>query len=211
ATLDIKDMFFMIPLQDNDKDQFAFTWKGTQYTFSRLPQGYKHSPTIAQNALATVLLELPDLPGVTVYQYIDDVLIAEEDTEKVGQAMETIQKKLTALGLDIPPSKCQGLAQKVKFLGVSWFKGAASVPSDTLGKIEWGQKPASKRELQQVLGTLGYWRKHISGFSIIAHPLYNLIKKGRSWEWGEQHEIALDSLVKGLRLFQQLGPMHPAD
>lgn len=94
--------------------------------------------------------------------------------------MENLQEKLTALGLDIPPSKRQGPAQEVKFLGVWWFKGAASVPPDTLEKIEQGQKPTSKRELQQVLGTLSYWCKHIPGFSIIAHPLYNLVKRGRS-------------------------------
>ena len=33
-----------------------------------------------------------------------------------------------------PDSKCQGPAQEVKFLGVWWIKGAASVPQDTLKK-----------------------------------------------------------------------------
>ncbi|NWI62347.1 TF29 protein, partial [Todus mexicanus] len=211
ATLDIKDMFFMIPLQEHDKSQFAFTWKGVQYTFNRLPQGYKHSPTIAHNALAKVLAEVSSSPDVMVYQYIDDILIGGENPEEVKQAMENIREKLTALGLDIPPSKCQGPAQEVKFLGVWWIKGAASVPPDTLEKIEHGQNPASKKELQQTLGTLGYWRKHIPGFSVIAHPLYNLLKGGKSWEWTEQHETALNLLVKELRLFQQLGPLHPVD
>ena len=210
ATLDIKEMFFMIPLQEQDKDQFAFTWKGIQHTINRLPQGYKHSPTIAHNALMKILADIPHLPSVTVYQYMDDILIGGEKPEEVRHAMENIQEKLTALGLHIPPSKCQGPAQEFKFLGVWWIKGAASVPLDTLEKIEHGQNPASKKELQ-VLGTSNYWCKHIPGSSIIAHPLYNLLKKGRSWEWTEQHEIALDLLIKELSLFQQLGPVHPGD
>ncbi|GAB0208371.1 pol-like protein ENS-3 [Grus japonensis] len=211
ATLDVKDMFFMIPLQEHDKAQFAFTWKGIQYTFNRLPQGYKHSPTIAHNALAKVLSEIPSPQGITIYQYIDDILIGGENSEEVGHTMEGIQEKLITLGLDIPPSKCQGPAQEVKFLGVWWIKGAASIPPNTLEKIEHGQNPSSVKDLQQVLGTLGYWCKHIPGFSIIARPLYNLLRKGKSWEWTKQHETALELLIRELRLFQQLGPLHPTD
>ena len=55
AVLDVKDMFFMVPLQEKDKEKSAFTWKGIQDTFNRLPQGYKHSPTIAHAALAKFL------------------------------------------------------------------------------------------------------------------------------------------------------------
>ncbi|KFQ41576.1 hypothetical protein N333_04379, partial [Nestor notabilis] len=211
AALDVKDMFFMIPLLEQDKAQFAFTWKGIQYTFNRLPQGYKHSPTIAHNALAKVLAEIPVPPGNTVYQYIDDILIGGENRESVKDTMKNIQKTLVELGLEIPDSKCQAPAQEVKFLGVWWVKRAASIPQDTLENLEHGQNPSNVKELQQVLGALAYWCKHIPGFSIIARPLYSLLKKGKVWEWTEQHTDALELLIEELRLFHQLGPIHPTD
>lgn len=34
AVIDVKDMFFMVPLQPEDQDCFAFTWEGQQYTFT---------------------------------------------------------------------------------------------------------------------------------------------------------------------------------
>ncbi|RMC19973.1 hypothetical protein DUI87_00818 [Hirundo rustica rustica] len=46
ATIDIANAFFSIPLAAECKAQFAVTWKGIQYTWNRLPQGWKHSPTI---------------------------------------------------------------------------------------------------------------------------------------------------------------------
>lgn len=55
AVLNTKDMIFMVPLQEQDKPHFAFTWEGVQYTFNRLPQGYKRSPTIAHGALVELL------------------------------------------------------------------------------------------------------------------------------------------------------------
>lgn len=48
AELDVKGMVFMVPLQEEDKRKLAFTWDGIQFTLNRPPQGYKHSPTIAQ-------------------------------------------------------------------------------------------------------------------------------------------------------------------
>ncbi|NXT86249.1 POL5 protein, partial [Zapornia atra] len=166
-----------IPLQEEDKPQFAFTWEGVQYTFNRLPQGYKHSPTIAHNALARILKEIDIPDGISVYQYIDDILIGGDNQETVKGAFNQILSTLTSLGLEIPYAKCQGPSQEVKFLGVWWCGGAIAVPADTLEKIEAGKAPENKKELQQILGTLSYWRKHVPGFSIIARSLYKLIKK----------------------------------
>ncbi|KAF1671403.1 hypothetical protein FQV07_0012273, partial [Pygoscelis papua] len=38
--------------------------------------------------------------------------------------------------------------------------GDAAIPPDTLSKIEQLQMPQSRKELQ-LMGTLGYWRKHV--------------------------------------------------
>ncbi|KAK4826224.1 hypothetical protein QYF61_006265 [Mycteria americana] len=117
ATLDVKDMFFMIPLRKEDKPQFAFIWEETQYTFNQLPQGYKHSPTIAHNALAKLLDAVEVLSGICMYQYTDDILVGGDNKDQVGQVAKAIWNLLTKNGLDILPSKCQGPGQGVKFLG----------------------------------------------------------------------------------------------
>ncbi|NXS64171.1 TF29 protein, partial [Brachypteracias leptosomus] len=169
------------------------------------------SPTIAHNASAKVLAEIPIPSDNTVYQYIDDILIGGNNQESVKDTMEKIRGTLIELGLEVPDSKCQGPDQGVKFLGVWWINGAASSPQDTLEKIEQGQNPFNVKELQQILGALGYWRERIPGFSIIARPLCGLLRKGKSWEWTQQRTSALELLRKELRLFQQLGPIHPTD
>lgn len=57
-------------------DRFAFPGEGQQHTFTRLPQGYKHSSTLAQHALAQELEKIPKPDPVAVYQYMDDILVA---------------------------------------------------------------------------------------------------------------------------------------
>ncbi|NXA98904.1 POK8 protein, partial [Melanocharis versteri] len=118
ATIDVKDMFFMVPLQPEDQDQFAFTWGGQQYTFTRLPQGYKHSPTLAHHALAKELEKIPVQKGVKVYQYIDDILIGGNQKEDVETTQDNIITHLESLGLEVPPEKIQTPSEEVKFLGI---------------------------------------------------------------------------------------------
>lgn len=93
-----------------------------------------YSLTISHNALAEVLVEILIPPDITLYQYIDNNLIGGDDQESVRDTMKNICETLIELGLEILESKCQGLAQEVKFLGVWWIKGATSVPMDTLKK-----------------------------------------------------------------------------
>lgn len=110
-----------------------------------------------------------------MYQYIDDILIGEDNREQVRLVAETVRKLLIKAGLGVPASKCQGPGQEIKFLGTWWIAGAIAVPEDTMSNTKKGQTPRNKTELQQLLGTLGYWKKHIPGFSVIARPLYDLL------------------------------------
>jgi hypothetical protein len=40
----------------------------------------------------------------------------------------------------------------------------------------------------------GYYRKFIAGFSAIARPLTNLLKKENEWRWTEQEQASFDFL-----------------
>lgn len=131
ATIDVKDMFLMIPIQPEDMDRFAFTWEGQQYTFTRLTQGYKHSPTLAHHALAKELEKIPKPDTVAVYQYIDDILVGGEEIEEVGELQQNIISHLESLDLKIPQEKIQKPSQEVKFLGIWWRCGSTCIPPDT--------------------------------------------------------------------------------
>ncbi|OWK55368.1 Gag-Pol polyprotein [Lonchura striata] len=71
ATIDITNAFFSIPLAAECRPQFAFTWRGVQYTWNRLPQGWKHNPTIC-HGLIQAALEKSEAPEHL--QYIDDII-----------------------------------------------------------------------------------------------------------------------------------------
>lgn len=66
--------------------------------------------------------------------------------------------------------------------------------------------PSNKKELQQALGTLGFWQAHIPGFGIIARPLCDLLKNCATWEWTVVLE-AFSLLIRNVSEYKAMGPV----
>jgi len=62
--------------------------------------------------------------------------------------------------------------------------GVEVQPEKTSAVEEW-PVPCTLRELRSFLGLCSYYRKFIWSFSLIAEPLYELTRKGRSFCWTE--------------------------
>ncbi|RMC16677.1 hypothetical protein DUI87_06616 [Hirundo rustica rustica] len=120
ATIDIANAFFSIPLAAECRAQFAFTWRGVQYTWNRLPQGWKHS-LIIYRGLIQAALENSEAPERV--QYIDDIIVWGNTAGEVLEKREKIIQILLKAGFAIKRSKVKGPAQEIQFLGVKWQDG----------------------------------------------------------------------------------------
>ncbi|GAB0206423.1 hypothetical protein GRJ2_003107900 [Grus japonensis] len=132
ATMDIANAYFSIPLAAECRPQFAFTWRGVQYTWNRLPQGWKHSPTICHGLIQTAL-EKGEAPEHL--QYIEDITVWGNSAEEVSEKGKKIIQILLQAGFAIKPSKVKGPAQEIHILGIRWHDGRRQIPMDVINKI----------------------------------------------------------------------------
>jgi hypothetical protein len=58
--------------------------------------------------------------------------------------------------------------------------------------------PTNPTEVQAFLGLAGYYQKFVEGFSSIARPLTQLLKKDKKFEWTEKCEQSFQELKKRL-------------
>ncbi|KAK1342527.1 hypothetical protein QTO34_015292 [Cnephaeus nilssonii] len=124
TVLDLKDAFFCLPLGPQSQPIFAFEWtdpeegESGQLTWTRLPQGFKNSPTLFDEALNQNLKKYRHShPGVTLLQYADDLLLATGDQEKCQQATLDLLVMLDQLGYRVSAKKAQLCSSKVTYLG----------------------------------------------------------------------------------------------
>lgn len=146
-------MFFMAPIQEEDKPKSAFPWEGTQSTFTCLAQGYEHPPTIAHNALAE-LQQIKTQEGVQVYQYID-VLVGGEEESAVRTTAQDIWNRLNGEGIEVPPAKSQSPSKEAEFLGAWGVAGQAVIPDETITKLDAISTPTTEKEPQKILRDTG--------------------------------------------------------
>ncbi|GAB0206700.1 hypothetical protein GRJ2_003135600 [Grus japonensis] len=204
ATMDIANAFFSIPLAAECRPQFAFTWRGVQYTWNQLPQGWKHSPTICHGLIQTAL-EKSDAPEHL--QYIDDIIMWGNKAEEVFEKGKRVIQILLKAGFMIKKSKVKGPAQEIQFLGIKWQDGHHHVPMDVVNKIATMSPPANKKETQAFLGLVGFWRMHIPGYSQLVSPLYRVTRKKNYFEWGLEQQQAFEQIKQEIARAVALGPV----
>ncbi|RMC02457.1 hypothetical protein DUI87_20850 [Hirundo rustica rustica] len=119
TVIDLKDAFFCIPLALESRKYFAFEWENPdtgrrrQLTWSRLPQGFKNSPTIFGNQLARELEEwkttqvtVPSMFYV-VLQYVDDIFLAAMERDICSQLTISLLNMLGQGGYRVSRDKAQ--------------------------------------------------------------------------------------------------------
>ena len=105
TVLDLKDAFFAIPLAPQSQPLLAFErtdpeeGKVGQLTWTRLPQGFKNSPTLSNEALHQDLEPFQiSKPQVTLLQYVDEILLVAPSNSECLSATKELLSLLQKLG-----------------------------------------------------------------------------------------------------------------
>ncbi|KFP92738.1 hypothetical protein N329_01682, partial [Haliaeetus albicilla] len=192
-TTDIANAFFSIPLAAACQPRFAFTWRGVQYTWNRLPQGWKHSPTICHGLIQTALGKGEALEHL---QYTDDIIIRGDTAEKGFEKGKKIIQIFLKASFATKEGEVKGFALEIQFLGMKWLGGCCQIPMDMIGKIAAMSSSTNKKETQAFLGVVGFWRMHIPNYSLIVSPLYQVTWKNYDFKWGPEQQQAFEQIKR---------------
>ncbi|XP_058044541.1 uncharacterized protein LOC131201024 [Ahaetulla prasina] len=224
SVIDLKDAFFTIPIHHQSQHLFAFEWESPitgrkqQYTWTRLPQGFKNSPTLFGAALARDLEALEIPPPDVVLQYVDDLLVTGTSEDVCWENTSLLLHLLQDLGYKASKKKAQLVLPKVRYLGYDIQQGSRTLAHERKEAICQLPVPKNRKELRGFLGAAGFCRIWIPNFAILAKPLYEATKgadkEPLKWEKGEQQSftnlklaltqaptLALPDLEKPFQLF----------
>ena len=115
-----------------------------------------------------------------VVVFIDDILIYSRSEEEHKEHLRAVLQRLHEHQLYAKFSKCEFWLKQVGFLGhVLSAEGIAVDPSKVKDMLDW-LPPTTVTQIRSFLGLAGYYLRFIEGFSKIAKPMTELLKRIRS-------------------------------
>ena len=177
SCIDLANAFFCVPVHEESRELFAFTYEGQQMTYSVLPMGFVDSPSIFNHVLRQQLLTLSLPEDVLLLQYVDDILLAAKDEKSIMDATKLVLEFLAQKGFKVSKSKLQIGRQRVTFLGRVVTPTGLEMTSSQKTNISKYSKPTTVKDMMKFLGLINYSKNFIPGFSDAVAPLRALITK----------------------------------
>ena len=133
-----------------------------------------------------------------VVVYLNDILIFADNEAKLEQLTHKVLQCLLNLNLFLRPEKCSFNKTAVKYLGIIIFEGELCMDPVKLAAIKQWPRPKTVKDIQKFSGFCNFYCRFIKAYSELAHPLFNLTKKGTPFLWTERHDQAFKGLQAAL-------------
>ncbi len=195
-TLDMKDAYFQILLDEESRDLTTFSDGVTLYRFRRLPFGLNCSPAIFSCKMASLLNSL--LKEGSFRNYLDNVILMAPDFDTFGGRLEQLFDLLAQNRVKLTLSKCSFALKEVTFIGHRISAEGSRPDPKNVESISSMKAPTSVKEVRRFLGMCVFYRKHVPLFAKIATPLSNLTKAQVKFSWTEACQQAFERLKRSL-------------
>lgn len=195
SVLDLKSGYHQILLDPATKEKTTFVTHSGQYQFLRLPFGLSNAPASFMSLMAHVF---KGMTFQSVLCYLDDILVFSKDFESHLLHLQEVFDRLRTAKLKLHPKKCSFGLPKVLYLGHYLSAKGIEVDQTKVKLVEDYPRPKTQKDVRAFLGLAGYYRRFIQGFSIIANPLHQMLRKDVEFLWDVHCEEAFSTLKNAL-------------
>ncbi|WUR05035.1 endonuclease [Vairimorpha necatrix] len=171
--LDATSGFHQIPLQEEDKEKTAFSYRGKLYEFNRMPFGLCNAPATFQRAMDNIFRKENHN---FVIPYLDDIIIYSRNKEEHKKHVRIVLGKIRAANLSLNKKKCKFFRSEIKILGNVIGNGIIKVDETRIKDIQAYPIPTTIKELRSFLGMANYCRDFVTKMAEITGPLYDVLK-----------------------------------
>ncbi|GFU17766.1 retrovirus-related Pol polyprotein from transposon 17.6 [Trichonephila clavipes] len=115
STIDLKNGFFHVEMEESSKKFTSFVTHNGQYEFNKVPFGLCNSPSVFQRFINHVFRDF--LKEGIVIIYMDDIIIPSSDELDGLNRITRVLKTASEYGLELNLKNCNSLKSKIEFLG----------------------------------------------------------------------------------------------
>ncbi|KAK1687113.1 hypothetical protein QYE76_047961 [Lolium multiflorum] len=183
-------MYHQLKIRASDIPKTAFTTRYGLYEYNVMSFGLTNAPAYFMNLMNKIFMNFLDK---FVVVFIDDILIYSKTEEEHEQHLEIILETLRQHKLYAKFSKCEFWLKEVGFLGHILSQEELPWTPQKSRPLQNG-KSQPLTEVRAFLGLAGYYRRFVEGFSSIARPMTQLLKKDKKFDWTDKCEESFQKL-----------------
>ena len=192
--IDLRWGYNNVRIKEGDEWKAAFMTPEESFEPTVMFFGLMNSPAMFQAMMNELLRDLTNTGKVAVF--IDDVIVGTETEEGHDELVAEVIKRLEENVLYVKLEKCKWKVREVEFLRVViGLEGIKMEKEKVKGVLEW-LTPKCVKDVQKFLGLANYYCRFIEGFTMVARPLHDMVKKDKKWEWTEKQEETFKELKK---------------
>ena len=180
-------------LSEKARLKMVFVSSYGKWEFKRCPFALAQAPAYFQRLISKVLFRFDFSFG-----YLDDILYFSHDMATHLQHLRCLFDRLRTAALKLKEIKCNFLRKHIQYLGHT-VSGEGIMPLlEKLSSIKRMLPPKTSKEIKQFLGLIGYYRKFVPRFSVLARPLNALTRKNTEFEWTQKSQESFKLLKTSL-------------
>ena len=195
SKIDLRTGYHQLKVRETDIPKTAFITRYGLYEYTVMSFGLTNAPAYFMNLMNKVFMDYLDK---FVVVFIDDILIYSKNEKEHEEHLRIVLETLRKHQLYAKFSKCQFWLREVGFLGHVVSEGGISVDPALIRAILERAAPTNQTEVRSFLGLAGYYRKFVEGFSSIARPLTQLLRKDHKFVWTDKCEKSFQELKNRL-------------
>jgi len=181
--IDLKDGFHHVKVADHCQKYTPFTTPLGQFSYLRMPFGICNGPSIFQRFVNNVFQDLIKQQRIIVY--FDDIVIATETIDEHLSILSGALKLMRVHQLQIRFDKSQFLKLEIIYLGYQVnVEGIRPNPRNVSVIIRDYPVSTNPKALHSFLSLASYFRRFIHNFSVLAKPLFDLLRKNIPFHFG---------------------------
>ena len=193
SKIDLCQFFFQTELGDKaSRDICSFSTPIGHFSSNVMLMGDANAPNKSQKIIMDVLKDVD-----CAFALIDDIAICTDTIEEHLEALEKVFQKFLEAGLTLRPDKVEILVPELSYLGFTLRAGGRmEITDEKVDIVRKWPRCQSLTEVKSFLGFCSYVRRFVLGYSEVARPLFQVLKKPK-WDkadWTPEVEKAFQDL-----------------
>ena len=194
SKIDLVRAYNQVPVAEADIPKTAVATPFGLFEFLRMPFGLRNAAQTFQRFMDQVCRGLE-----SVYVYLDDILVASENSEQHLLHLRKLFERLAQHGVTINPEKCCFGCAEVSFLGHQLSAEGITPLTDKVQAIMDYPEPTSFKQLRRFDGLVNFYRRFIPNCAQLMQPLTDILRgKPKKFSFSDAARHAFASLKQAI-------------